>query len=117
MIRFLRLLLALVAVLVIVAFAIGNRAPVNVSFWPLPLSVELPVYGVFLLGLVLGVLIGGLVVWFSAFSARREARRQRNRAWALENQLNILRQERERAEAERAVSSRSTALAPPRTAA
>ena len=59
MIRLIRLILALVGLIVIVAFAIANRAPVEVSFAPLPFVVELPVYGVLLLGLVIGGLLGG----------------------------------------------------------
>ena len=50
MIKILRLLLGMVALVVIIAFAIANRTPVDVSFAPLPITIELPVYGVFLLG-------------------------------------------------------------------
>jgi uncharacterized integral membrane protein len=101
MARILRLALALVALIVIIAFAIANRTPVAVSFAPLPVEIELPLYGVFLIGLVLGVLIGGIGVWLGAFGQRREARRMRNKVWALENQLNVIKQQEERAQAER----------------
>ena len=50
MIRIIRLLLALVALIVIIAFAVANRTPVDVSFAPFPITVELPLYGAFLLG-------------------------------------------------------------------
>jgi uncharacterized integral membrane protein len=101
MMRILRLLIGLLAVIAIVAFAVANRTPVEVSFAPLPLAMELPLYGVFLAGLVLGVLIGGFGVWMSALRRRWENRRMRNKVWALENQLNVIRQQGERAEAER----------------
>lgn len=100
MIRALRILLALAALIVIVAFAIANRTPVAVSFAPLPILIELPVYGVFLLGLVLGGLIGGLAVWLGGMPQRRQARRMRNRVWALENQVAVLKQQEQRARAE-----------------
>ena len=100
MIRTLRILLALAALIVIVAFAIANRTPVAVSLAPLPIATELPIYGVFLLGLVLGGLIGGLAVWLGGIPQRREARRMRNRVWALENQISILKKQEQQAHAE-----------------
>lgn len=109
MVRFLRLLLGLIAVIVIMVFAIANRAPVDVSFFPVPTTIELPVYGVFLLGLVLGVLIGGIGVWLGSLRQGREARRMRNRVWALENQLNVIKQREDRAEAERYGGQRAMA--------
>jgi uncharacterized integral membrane protein len=90
MTRLVRLIVGLIALLIIVIFAIANRAPVEVSFAPLPLAIELPVYGVFLLGLVIGGLLGGAVVWLNGHPYRRDARRLRNKVWALENQLEVL---------------------------
>jgi lipopolysaccharide assembly protein A len=101
MVRFLRLSLGVVALIVIMAFAIANRTPVTVGLAPLPGTIELPVYGVFLLGLVIGVLVGGIGVGLGAIPKRREARRMRNKAWALENQLSVIRGQQERREAER----------------
>ena len=45
MIKALRLLLGLAGLIVIIAFAIANRTPVAISFAPLPIAIELPVYG------------------------------------------------------------------------
>ena len=62
------------ALIVIIAFAVANRMPVDVGFAPFPITVELPLYGAFLLGLVVGVLIGGIGVWLGGMSsARRRA--------------------------------------------
>lgn len=99
MLSFLRILLALVALIVIVAFAIANRTPVPVSFAPLPILIELPVYGVFLLGLVLGALIGGIALWLAGIPRRFRARRLRNRVWALENQVEVLKKQERQARA------------------
>ncbi|HEX6143399.1 MAG TPA: LapA family protein [Geminicoccaceae bacterium] len=115
MLRLIRLLIAFVVLAVIVIFAIANRDPVQVSFAPLPAVMELPLYGVFLLGLVFGVLIGGFSVWFSYLKKAREARRLRNKVWALENQLNLIRQQEEKAQAERQAAGRAVAV--PRAAA
>ena len=82
MTKLLRTLLALAALIVIVTFAIANRTPVPVSFAPLPTLVELPAYGVFLLGLVLGGLIGGLALWLSGIPQRFRAWRMRKKVSA-----------------------------------
>jgi lipopolysaccharide assembly protein A len=100
MTRLVRLVLGLAGLVVIVAFAIANRAPVAVSFAPLPVQVELPVYGVFLLGLVLGGLLGGSAAWLGGHRHRRDARRMRNKVWALENQLQVLKKQEQSAGAE-----------------
>ena len=102
MTKLLRTLLALAALIVIVAFAIANRTPVPVSFAPLPILIELPVYGVFLLGLVLGGLIGGLALWLSGIPQRFQARRMRKKVSALESQVAVL-QEQERPRASRVI--------------
>ena len=100
MIRLVRLALALVGLVVIVAFAIANRGPVDVSFAPFPIAIELPVYGVFMLGLVLGALIGGTAVWLRGLGQRRDTRRMRNKVWALENQVAALKKQERSAQTE-----------------
>jgi uncharacterized integral membrane protein len=100
MIKALRILIGLAGLIVIVAFAIANRTPVEVSFAPLPIAIELPLYGVFLLGLVLGGLLGGIAVWLANARYRRQARRLRKKAWALENRLALLQKQEQAARAE-----------------
>jgi lipopolysaccharide assembly protein A len=99
MTKLVRLVLGLAGLLVIVGFALANRAPVDVSFAPFPIQVELPVYAVFLLGLVLGGLIGGSAAWLGGHRHRRDARRMRNKVWVLENQLEVLKRQERSAEA------------------
>jgi lipopolysaccharide assembly protein A len=100
MTRLIRLVLGLAGLVVIVAFAIANRTPVEVSFAPLPVLLEVPVYGVLLLGLVVGGLIGGIAVWLGGHGYRRDARRMRNKVWALENQVAVLKKQERSALAE-----------------
>jgi uncharacterized integral membrane protein len=109
MIKLLRLLIGIVALVVIIAFAIANRGVVEVGLVPLPTTIELPVYGVFLFGLVVGVLVGGIGVWFGGHAKRRDAKKLRHRAWALENQLNILKRESDREQARRYSAGRELA--------
>jgi lipopolysaccharide assembly protein A len=87
MTRLVRLVLGLAGLVVIVAFAIANRTPVDVSFAPFPIVLEVPVYGVFLFGLVLGGVLGGCAAWLGGHGHRRDARRMRRNVRALENQL------------------------------
>ena len=109
MIKFLRIVLALAGLIVIVAFAIANRMPVAVSFAPLPIVIELPVYGVFLLGLVLGGLLGGIAVWLGGVPGRHRARRMRNKVWALENQMTVLKKQEQTARAQGYAAERTIA--------
>jgi lipopolysaccharide assembly protein A len=90
MIRILRVLLGLVALVVVVAFAVANRMPVAVSLAPLPILLELPVYGVFLVGLVLGALLGGIALWLGGARYRWRARRLHHQVGALESQMALL---------------------------
>lgn len=110
MMRILRLVLGLLALIVIMVFAIANRTVAPVSLFPFPIMVELPVYGIFLLGLAVGLLVGGIWIWLGSLAKRREASRMRNKVWALENQLNLLKQQEEKARAERPDTQRSLAV-------
>ena len=94
MIKLLRLLLGLVGLVLIIMLAVDNRQPVNLNFWPLPFSYEMPLYAVFLLGLFAGALLGGIALWLSSHANRREARAMRRRVRAIEYQ-DKLRRERE----------------------
>lgn len=95
MIKFLQLLLALCGLIVIVMLAVDNRGPVDLVFWPLPFSYQVPLYWVFLIGLILGALLGGAALWLSNGAERREARAMRRKVRAVEYQE---RQEREHRE-------------------
>jgi len=74
------------------------------------LTIELPLYGAFLFGLVIGVLVGGIGVWLGGLGQRREAKRLRSRVWALENQLRVQKQQEDKARAERYSAQQRVAL-------
>ncbi len=114
MVKLVRLILALVGIVVVVAFAIANRAPVTVSFYPVPFAFTLPVFGLVLISLVVGVILGGLATWFGASRFRRNARRNRREVRAYQAEAEQRRAQDERAEAERQRERReSLALAAP----
>lgn len=64
---------ALVVVLVTIVFAVNNREPSKLDFWPL-FEITLPLYGLVLLGLLFGFLIGVSASWLAAGKWRRLAR-------------------------------------------
>src|SRR5690242_9392439 len=85
------LAMALVGALAIL-FAASNRLVVELAIWPLPFSIEAPIYAIALTSIAFGVLWGGAIGWFAAFRARRRARQETRRADNLEDDLRILRQ-------------------------
>ncbi|WP_159710279.1 LapA family protein [Geminicoccus flavidas] len=95
MVKFLRTILALVGLLVIVLFAIGNRQPVEISLWPTPFMVDLPLYGVFLVAMIIGVILGGIASWLGGHDKRVEASRTRRKLAILQEQELRRRREEE----------------------
>ncbi len=80
-------LIVLVVAVVLALFAVSNRAPAALAFWPLPFVAELPLYLAVLGALVIGFACGAVIVWLAAASRRREARRCRRRLAVLEREL------------------------------
>ncbi len=73
MIRLLRRILLVVAVLLFVPFAVANRHPVKVGYWPFETTVEAPLFLFLLAFCALGVLllVGARVLAFLSDSANR----------------------------------------------
>lgn len=93
---FLKALVLIPIALVIVLFAVANRAPVRVSLDPfsrdLPmLSYELPLFVIVLVAIFVGVLIGGLASWIAQGKHRKAARRGRREVEALRSETQALR--------------------------
>jgi uncharacterized integral membrane protein len=80
------LVFALIAILLVV-FAVSNMMRVTLVFWPLPVSLEAPLYLVVLLGFLVGFLAGELVAWVNASRVRRAARERARRIETLERDL------------------------------
>src|SRR5215469_2084047 len=79
----------LVAVVLLVPFAVSNREYVSLGFWPLPFLVDLPLYLLVLLLLLAGFAIGAAVTWIGGRHLRRELRRRRRHVGALERELLV----------------------------
>lgn len=81
-------LVTLPLAILLIIFAVSNRDAVVVTFWPLPMMLEAPLYLVVLLALFFGFLVGELVAWINGRRHRREARRRARRIEALERELD-----------------------------
>jgi uncharacterized integral membrane protein len=115
MIRIFRLLLGLAGLVVIVSFAVSNRETVSMALWPLPETFEVQLFWVFLFGLVVGAVLGGLGTWLGGMRKRGDARRARRKAQELEGQLSAIRAQQEAAEAKAYEEAKAAriATAPP----
>jgi uncharacterized integral membrane protein len=85
----------LVAVVLLIPFAVSNRAPVSLGLWPLPFLVALPLYLLVLSLLLLGFVLGAAAAWLAGRRTRRELRRRRRRVEALERELVAARSQSE----------------------
>jgi uncharacterized integral membrane protein len=77
----------LVFAVLLIPFALSNREPISLAFWPLPFLVDLPLYLLVLLLLFAGFVSGAAVTWTAARRVRRELRRRRRRVETLEREL------------------------------
>ena len=85
--RLIHWIVTLPAALIAVVFAVSNREHTSVTFWPLPVQLDAPLYLVVLLAVLVGFLIGELVAWINGGRARRLARERARRIEALEREL------------------------------
>jgi len=82
--------------LIAIAFAIGNRGNVSVSFDPFSseapgYAIETPLFIVVFVALILGVLLGGIATWFGQGRYRRAARMHRRDVERLRGDLDRMR--------------------------
>jgi len=81
---------------VIIAFAVANRQWVTVSFDPFSstspaYAATLPLFAIIFVALILGVVIGGAVVWIGQAKWRRTARKLDNDVRVLHQELDAVR--------------------------
>ncbi|HVA35429.1 MAG TPA: lipopolysaccharide assembly protein LapA domain-containing protein [Stellaceae bacterium] len=80
--------------LILVIFAVSNRARVTVTLWPFPFEIETRLFLVILLSLLIGLLLGLLLAWLASGATRRESRARAKRISALEREVEGLRSNR-----------------------
>ena len=101
-------LLVLVLSVIIIVFAVLNREPVELDLW-LYQTPFIPVFVIFLIGIFIGFIWGGLVAWFSAGKSRQRARDLYRRVEAGEREKATLRRQIEKLQA----GEKRAAIPPP----
>ena len=81
----------------VVLFAVSNRNIVEVQFWPLPGTLDLPLYVIGLVTMVVGFLIGGVIAWLGAGESRHRARMAERDIHSLETKLSDTQSETKKA--------------------
>jgi uncharacterized integral membrane protein len=79
--------------LLAVAFAVGNRSDVSLTFDPFsdqPYTVDVPLFVVVFAALILGVLLGGIGTWLGQGRHRKAARMHRRDVERLRSDLDRL---------------------------
>lgn len=109
-------LLLIPLALVIVLFAVANRAPVTVSLDPFAgdppmVAVAVPLFLLVLMVLILGVMVGGMSAWLRQSRWRRRARRLAGEVKAARAENEALRRQLETATATPAPQSSIAAIA------
>jgi uncharacterized integral membrane protein len=110
--RRLSFIVSLPLFVILVVFALDNRGPLALSFWPLPWTLGLPSFVALFLALVIGFLAGAVAAWLSGGRTRRRLRELGETARAQAHQ--IAEQERRHA-AQAAQSAPAANLPPPRS--
>jgi uncharacterized integral membrane protein len=85
-----RLVIGLPLLLLMVVFALSNRASVTLGLWPTDFSLEVPLSLAILAAMAIAFLVGGIFVWFSVLAQRRRARRAEQAVRLLEAEVQSL---------------------------
>jgi uncharacterized integral membrane protein len=85
--RILNTLLAVIVAVLVVLFAVSNRAPVVVEVWPFPYQLELGLYALILLAVFIGFLAGMVTSWLTGGKRRRELKALRKETRDLQASL------------------------------
>lgn len=85
--RILNSVLAIIVAVLVVLFAVSNRAPVVVEIWPFPYQLELGLYALILLAVFMGFLAGMITSWLTGGKRRRELRALRKETRDLQASL------------------------------
>jgi uncharacterized integral membrane protein len=83
-------ILAAIVTLAVTSFAVTNRAPVEVDFWPLPFAATLPLFAILIVAAVLGFGFGAIATWWSGRKWRRRARDRGREIDRLQREIEAL---------------------------
>ena len=108
-----RAFLALIVLILLIAFALSNKQPVNIGLWPTDVLVELPLSVAMLLFGAMFFIVGALMTWGGRLAAGSRARRAEKQVKRLQMQIDDMRAQQEAAVAPK-VRTPGTALVPAR---
>ena len=83
-------ILAAIVTLAVTSFAVTNRAPVEVDFWPLPFAATLPLFAILIVAAALGFAFGAIATWWSGRKWRRSARGRGREIERLNREIEVL---------------------------
>jgi lipopolysaccharide assembly protein A len=78
--------------LLVVIFAVSNRADITVDFWPLPFNQDIPLYLLSLGTLAFGFFFGALLTWLSVAKWRVIAASRKKDTFYAEEEIKRLNQ-------------------------
>ncbi len=96
---------------IVILFAVSNRAAVDLNLWPLPFVMNAPLYLIVLLGVLVGFLGGALVAWIAGHGARARASRSERELRHVKADLSRVERRLESASAEATTAARSMVAA------
>ncbi|HVZ10099.1 lipopolysaccharide assembly protein LapA domain-containing protein [Rhodopila sp.] len=84
------LVIAIIVSVPFAVFALSNMQHVQLGLWPFDYSIEVPVSLAILVGMAVGLLLGGALVWVAEIAQRRRARRAERTSRQLQAQIEAL---------------------------
>jgi len=88
--KFFLWILAAVVTLAVTSFAVTNRAPVEIDFWPLPFTATPPLFAILITTVVVGFGFGSIATWWSGRNRRRIARARGRGIDRLKREIEVL---------------------------
>jgi uncharacterized integral membrane protein len=81
----------LIALAVLISFALSNAQSVTIGLWPTGWTATLPLSVAILLSMAFAFLLGAMMLWAASLSARMRVRQAEDRVRMLQAQLDALR--------------------------
>ena len=91
--KLIKLCFYVLLILIGVTFAVGNRTRISLTFFPLPYTLELPLFLFSFVVFTAGVLLGWMIARVGGFRKNRAHKEASKRVSALENELGAIRTE------------------------